>query len=203
MRRQMSEWRFPVALLAVLILAAALSLSAWANPDDTMSRGHDGGMSRGGHEGMSRGGHGERDFSMHDFIARSLGGLLRHAKDLGLADEQITKLKTLTGDYDKAKIRGEADLKLAELDVQTLIHDEKSDLAAIETAMKKSDAAHTAMRLEGIKTIRAASAILTPEQREKWRSRMTMRHGGGKSDESGYSGRSHEKPQEMPKKQAQ
>jgi Spy/CpxP family protein refolding chaperone len=140
---------------------------------------------------------------MHDFVARSLGGLLRHAKDLGLSDEQITKLKTLTADYDKAKIRGEADLKLAELDVQTLIHDEKSDLAAIETAMKKSDAAHTALRLEGIKTIRAASGILSPEQRDKWRSRMTMRHKEDKGEQGGYSGRPNEKPQEMPKKQAQ
>ena len=193
MRHQTREWRL---LLSVLILAAALPLSAWANPDERMSRGgHDGGMGSGGHS--------ERDSSMHDFVAHSLGGLLRHAKDLGLADEQITKLKTLIGDYDKAKIRGEADLKLAELDVQTLIHDEKSDLAAIETAMKKSDAAHTALRLEGIKTIRAASAILTPEQREKWRSRMTMRHGEDKGEQGGYSGRPHEKPQAMPKKEAQ
>jgi len=191
MRHQTREWRL---LLSVLILAAALPLSAWANPDERMSRGgHDGGMGSG---------HSERDSSMHDFVAHSLGGLLRHAKDLGLADEQITKLKTLTGDYDKAKIRGEADLKLAELDVQTLIHDEKSDLAAIETAMKKSEA-HTALRLEGIKTIRAASAILTPEQREKWRNRMTMRHGEDKGEKGGYSGRPHEKPQEMPKKEGQ
>ena len=185
-----------VVFQSVLMLAVALPLSVGANPDERMSRGgHDGGMSRGGHS--------ERDSSMHDFVARSLGGLLRHAKDLGLADEQISKLKTLTSDYDKARIRGEADLKLAELDVQNLIHDEKSDLAAIESAMKKSDAAHTAMRLEGIKTIRAASAILTPEQREKWRSRMTMRHGEGKSEEGGYSGRPHATPQETPKKEAQ
>jgi periplasmic protein CpxP/Spy len=195
-------WRFPAALLSVLILAAAVPLSAWADPDERMSRGGHDGMSKGGHEGMSRGGHSERDSSMHDFVGRSLGALLRHAKELGLSEEQMTKLKTSAGDYDKAKIRGEADLKLAELDVQTLIHDEKSDLAAIETAMKKSDAAHTALRLEGIKTIRAASAILTPEQREKWRSRMTMRHKEDKG-EQGYSGRPREKSQEMPKKETQ
>jgi periplasmic protein CpxP/Spy len=197
MMRQTGAGKFPVVVfLSVLMLAVALPLSVGANPDERMSRGgHDG--------GMDSGRHGERDFSMHDFVGRSLGGLLRHAKDLGLADEQITKLKTLTSDYDKARIRGEADLKLAELDVQNLIHDEKADLAAIESAMKKSDAAHTALRLEGIKTIRAASAILTPEQREKWRSRMTMRHGEGKSEEGGYSGRPHATPQETPKKQTQ
>ena len=197
MMHQTGAGKFSVVVfLSVLMLAVALPLSVGANPDERMSRGgHDGGMSRGGHS--------ERDSSMHDCVAHSLGGLLRHAKYLGLADEQISKLKTLTSDYDKARIRGEADLKLAELDVQNLIHDEKSDLAAIESAMKKSDAAHTAMRLEGIKTIRAASAILTPEQREKWRSRMTMRHGEGKSEEGGYSGRPHATPQETPKKEAQ
>jgi periplasmic protein CpxP/Spy len=195
MMRQTGAGKFPVVVfLSGLMLAVALPLSVGANPDERMSRGgHDG--------GMGSGRHGERDFAMHDFVARSLGGLLRHAKDLGLADEQITKLKTLTSDYDKARIRGEADLKLAELDVQNLIHDEKADLAAIESAMKKSDAAHTALRLEGIKTIRAASAVLTPEQREKWRSRMTMRHGEGKSEEGGYSGRPHATPQPTPKKE--
>src|SRR6266545_4441139 len=81
---------------------------------------------------------------------------------------------------DKDKIRGEADLKLAEVDVQTLAHDEKADMAAIEAAVRKSEAAHSNLRIEGIKTVRAAFAVLTPEQKEKMRSSRSMRHEGGK-----------------------
>ena len=136
---------------------------------------------------MMRGGHPEHGRAMHDFVGRALHRLLRHQKDLGLSQEQRAKIKAIATDYAKTRIREEADLKLTEVDVRTLIHNEKAELAAIETAMKKSESAHTALRLEGVKALRAAAAVLTPEQREKWRAlRMEMhegrhgeRHGGG------------------------
>jgi periplasmic protein CpxP/Spy len=124
--------------------------------------------------------HDSRDGGMHQFASHSLHSLLRHAKDLGLSEEQVTKLKMITADYEKAKIRGEADIKLAELDVQTLAHDDKADIAAIENAVRKSETAHSNLRIEGIKVLRAASAVLTPEQQEKWRASRAMMHGGGK-----------------------
>jgi Spy/CpxP family protein refolding chaperone len=123
---------------------------------------------------------GSRDGDMHQFVSHVLHSLLGRSKDLGLSEEQVTKMKALSADYEKAKIRGESELKLAEVDVQTLAHDEKADMAAIEAAVRKSETAHGNLRIEGIKTIRAASAALTPEQREKWRTSRGMRHGEGK-----------------------
>jgi Spy/CpxP family protein refolding chaperone len=137
--------------------------------------------------------HAQRDGGLHEFVSHSVHSFLRHAKDLGLSEEQVTKLKSLMADYEKAKIRGEADLKLAEVDVQTLAHDEKADMAAIETAIRKSEAAHSNLRIEGMKTLRAASAVLTPEQREKWRAGRTMMHGEGK-DKGDYKEPAHGGP---------
>ena len=132
---------------------------------------------------MTRGGHPEHGRVMHDFVGHSLHRLLRHGKDLGLSQEQRAKIKAIATDYTKTRIREEADLKLAEVDVRTLIHDEKADLAAIETALKKSESTHTALRLDGVKALRAAAAVLTPEQREKWRAirmaRRVERHAEG------------------------
>jgi len=105
--------------------------------------------------------------------------LLRHKKDLGLSAEQSAKIKAISTDYTKTRIREEADLKLAEVDVRTLVHDEKAELPAIETAMKKSESAHTALRLEGVKALRTATAVLTPEQHEKWRAIRMERHREG------------------------
>jgi Spy/CpxP family protein refolding chaperone len=96
-------------------------------------------------------------------------------KKLGLLDEQTQKLKALALEYEKSRIRGQADLDLAEVDVETLAEDDKSEMRAIENALKKSEAARTAMRQGGIKTRRAISGVLTPEQREKWRSLIEMR----------------------------
>jgi len=129
------------------------------------------GMARGPHHSV-HGGH------MSDFVGHSLHGLLRHKKDLGLSEEQSAQIKAIATDYTKTRIREEADLKLAEVDVRTLVHDEKADLPAIETAMKRSENAHTALRMEGVKSLRAATAVLTPEQREKWHAIRMEGHGG-------------------------
>ena len=95
-------------------------------------------------------------------------------KGLGLSDVQVKNITTLATDYDKHSIRTEAEWDLAEVEVATLLRDEKSDMGAIDNALKKSEAARTALRQGGVKTLRAVSAVLTPEQREKWRSRIQM-----------------------------
>ena len=96
-----------------------------------------------------------------------------------MSEEQRAKIKAIATDYAKTRIREEADLKLAEVDVRTLVHDEKAELPTIETAMKKSESAHTALRLEVVKALRAAAAVLTPEQHEKWRAIRMERHREG------------------------
>jgi Spy/CpxP family protein refolding chaperone len=154
-----------LATVAISMLFVGVPILAHAEPE--------GGMKREGR-------HGGRDGGMHQFVSHALHSLIGRAKDLGLSDEQVTKLKVINSDYEKTKIRGEADLKLAEVDVQTLAHDEKADMAAIEAAVRKSEAAHSNLRLEGIKALRAAAGVLTPEQREKWRGSRGMRHGDGK-----------------------
>src|SRR5438128_12514617 len=129
---------------------------------------------------MRSGQPGHHGRAMPDFVGHSLHRLLRHQKDLGLSQDQRAKIKAITTDYTKTRIREEADLKLAEADVRTLIHDEKADLAAIETALKKSENTHTALRLDGAKALRAAAAVLTQEQREKWRAIRMEGYGGGR-----------------------
>jgi len=127
--------------------------------------------------GPMRGDHQTRAGAVHDFVGHALHRLLRHQKDLGLSQEQRAKIKAIATDYTKTRIREEADLKLAEVDVRTLVHNEKADLAAIETAMKKSESTRTALRLDGVKALRAAAAVLTSEQVEKWRAIRMERHG--------------------------
>ena len=150
------------------------------------------------HEGMHQGCHARSHHDAHHFVDQTFHSLFRQAKDLGLSEEQVTKLKTQWAAYEKARIRGEADMQLAEVDVMTLAHDEKAKMSDIENAVRKSEMAHVSLRIEGIKTLREASAVLTPEQRDKWRSSRVMRHGEdtGKGD---YGDRAHDGKSETPK----
>ena len=158
--------RFPIvlALGALLIWSAGMPIKAQGEPPQQIMMG-------GGHHEHSRG--------MRDFVSHSLRGLLRHQKDLGLSGEQTARIRTISTDYAKIRIKGEADVKLAEVEVRSLVRDEKADLSAIESALKKSEGSHTALRLEGVKALRAAGAVLTPEQREKWRAEMREGHRPG------------------------
>jgi Spy/CpxP family protein refolding chaperone len=112
----------------------------------------------------------------HDFISSELQGIVHHAQDLGLTDEQVIKFRSLITDYQKAKVQGQATVKLAEVDVQSLMRDEKADMAAIENAIRKSEAAQSTVRIEGAKAIRGARGILTPDQLQKWRASRQTRH---------------------------
>ena len=95
-------------------------------------------------------------------------------KGLRLSDAQLKNITTLTTNYEKHSIRTEAEWDLAEVDIEALLRDEKSDMGAIDEALKKAAAARTALRQAGVKTFRALSAALTAEQREKWRNRIQM-----------------------------
>jgi periplasmic protein CpxP/Spy len=140
------------------------------------------------YEGMYQGSHASSHHDAHHFVDQTFHSLFRHAKDLGLSEEQITKLKTQRVAHEKTRIRGGSDMQLAEIDVMTLAHDEKAKMSDIENAVRKSEMAHANLRIEAIKTLREAFAVLTPEQRDKWRSHPAMKHGEDtcKSDYDGH-----------------
>jgi periplasmic protein CpxP/Spy len=149
----------PMFVIGVVLLGFPALVHA--DPDHMRHRGYDAQHQRGMHD------------SQH-FVSQTFRSLLQHAKDLGLSEEQVTKLKAMMTDYRKTRIRDKAEVKLAEVDVRTLAHDQKAEMSAIESAVRKSEAARAKLRLDGIRAVREASATLTPEQREKWRSTRTV-----------------------------
>jgi Spy/CpxP family protein refolding chaperone len=96
-----------------------------------------------------------------------LRNLLRHQQDLGLTDDQVTKLKVLALDQDRAQIRAHADVQVAERELRALVADEKTELSVIEAKVKERESFDATLSFMGIKAKRDLYAVLTPEQREK------------------------------------
>ncbi|TMQ30765.1 MAG: hypothetical protein E6K65_04075 [Nitrospirae bacterium] len=117
--------------------------------------GHGFGMAR---HGMS--GHG-------DMTSQVLRNFLRHQQDLGLTDDQVTKLKVLALDQDRAQIRAHADVQVAERELRAFVTDEKTELSVIEAKIKERESFEAKLSFMGIKATRDLYAVLTPEQREK------------------------------------
>ncbi|MBH0205748.1 MAG: periplasmic heavy metal sensor [Nitrospira sp.] len=137
-----------------------------------------------GHGQMMHGGHDQEE--QDDYSAHYLTHLLKHAKDIGLTQEQIGKLKALQLEFRRTEARLEADVKIAKLDLQALLEDEKADLGAIQAKVGQLKNSEGACLFAAIKSKHNAMALLTPDQREKDRahrdamkSEHTGSHGGG------------------------
>lgn len=155
-------------------------------------REHGKGCCEGHGEGYGKGygGHGMGGHSGAGHLIRSL---LKYAKGFGLTDEQVAKLKAIQLDLDKTRIRTEADIMVAERELQALLEDEKSDMAAIEAKVKQSEELEVGLRVAAIKAKRDAKAVLTPEQRERLKAVHERMKGDGKEGKDGgkESGKEH------------
>ncbi|WP_447977636.1 response regulator [Candidatus Nitrospira bockiana] len=100
-----------------------------------------------------------------EFVLKVLQALVRKKKECQLSREQAAQLEALIVSYEEARLASEAEFMVAELHVQALIQDAQVPMNDVEAAVRKSEQAQTAVRIEGLKVLRAAEAVLTPEQR--------------------------------------
>jgi Spy/CpxP family protein refolding chaperone len=118
----------------------------------------------------------------HGGTGHYLRHLLKHQKEIGLTEEQVTRLKALSLDLDRTRIKTEAEIQIAERELASLVHDEKADLTAIEAKVTQSESLEAGLRIAAIKARREARALLTPEQRDKEKAeheKMMDRHRSG------------------------
>jgi len=107
--------------------------------------------------------------------------LLKHPKEIGLSADQVAKLKAIQLDLNRTRIKAEAEMQVAELDLAALTEDEKADLSVLEAKVKQTEMLEVGLRMAAIKAKREALALLTPEQREKEKAEheKMMRQMGG------------------------
>ena len=105
----------------------------------------------------------------HDYVSNSLQAMLRQSQDLKLSAEQTEKIKTITDQYERTRRDRETAYKRSEMEALKLIHDNRSSLLSIESAVHKADQEHSKLRMAGIKALREARDVLRPEQYGQWR----------------------------------
>ena len=163
----MTKSRWMVGAVAAACLAGAASFASWVEA----CQGH---MMMHGH---AHGGHDQE--KQDDHSAHYLKHLLKHAKEISLTPDQIGKLKSVQLDFKRAEAKMEGEVKIADLELEALLDDEKANLSAIASKVDQLKKAEGALLLAGIKSQREAMALLTPEQREKDRAhREHMEHDG-------------------------
>ena len=106
--------------------------------------------------------------------------MLEHRQELGLTLEQERKLRDLRTEFAKESVRRSADIRVAEIEMDSLLEQDKWDLTKIEPKVKQIATLQGDLRLARIKTLGAGLEVLMPEQIEKLKQiGHRMRSGSG------------------------
>jgi Spy/CpxP family protein refolding chaperone len=93
--------------------------------------------------------------------------MLDNRHELGLSPEQVEDLENLRDEYQREAIRYEADIRIAEIDLQKLLKAEAVDLEQIKVKLQEIEHLKVELRLARIRAIEQGKALLSPEQHGK------------------------------------
>ncbi|MCX5848009.1 MAG: hypothetical protein NTW65_00970 [Deltaproteobacteria bacterium] len=151
-------------ILLSLLLTVVFAMPAFSQMMDMHMRGHGGGQGQ-----MMEMDH--MDMMGGDMMC------MEHAHHMGLADDQMMKMKPAQREMQKKQIRFKADLKIAEIELMEIMELKDFDLEKASVAVKKIGDIKTAQHLEMLKAVKGMRAILTDEQFKNMHKRMPMKMG--------------------------
>ncbi|HZD41624.1 MAG TPA: periplasmic heavy metal sensor [Terriglobales bacterium] len=93
--------------------------------------------------------------------------ILDNREKLGLSNEQINKLEELKREFQKESIRSDADIRIAQMDLDALLSARTVDMAKVEAKVREMEHLRANIRLARIRTIEKGKQQLSAEQRDK------------------------------------
>ncbi|MDR4494614.1 MAG: Spy/CpxP family protein refolding chaperone [Nitrospirales bacterium] len=189
----MKNWKLTGAVVGLAGILGGISLSVWANPPE----GHT------PHEAMphTEMGYGGDHDGMHGH--HSVMSPIQLKEELGLSDAQVTQLRPLEMDYRRAMIQNGADLRVAMVDLGSLLDVKVPDKTAIEAKVDEIGGVQKKMMMFRVETLLRVKEILTPDQYAQFQSRLQDRMEGighhlggikeGMEDHGRYPGKHHGK----------
>lgn len=91
--------------------------------------------------------------------------MLRHRRDLGLSPEQVHELEELRDTYQRQAIRHDADLRIAELELQRVLKADRVDLELARVKLETIEHLKVELRLARLGAIEKGKGLLSPDQR--------------------------------------
>lgn len=101
--------------------------------------------------------------------------MLRYQDELGLTSEQVRALTQLRADFERESIRKDADLRIAQRDLDALFDADRVDLPQVESKIREIERLRADLRIARIRTIEKGKAELSPEQLAKFQTLIVER----------------------------
>ena len=93
--------------------------------------------------------------------------MLRNRDKLDLSAAQVKNLEQLRNDFQKDSIRKDADLRVAEMDLNGLLNASKVDMAKAEAKIRQIERLRSDLRIARVRTLEKGKDLLTADQRKK------------------------------------
>jgi Heavy-metal resistance len=93
--------------------------------------------------------------------------MLRNRERLGLTADQVKHLEQLRNDFAKESIRSEANLRIAEMDLMSLLEAQPVDMTKAEAKIREIERIRGDLRIARIRSIEKGKAQLSAEQRRQ------------------------------------
>jgi len=93
--------------------------------------------------------------------------MLENREQLGLSAEQVTSLEQLRRDFQRESIRRDADLRIAQMDLDALLSAPTVDMPKVEAKVREIERLRADIRIARLRTIEKGKQQLTAEQRKK------------------------------------
>jgi Spy/CpxP family protein refolding chaperone len=99
--------------------------------------------------------------------------MLKRRDDLGLTPEQVRALESLRSDFQREAIRKEADIRVAEMDLEALLEADSVEMGKVEAKVREIERFRADLRLARLGVIERGKAQLTQDQRAKLKKLLT------------------------------
>ncbi len=99
--------------------------------------------------------------------------MLRNREKLGLSDDQVRRMEQLRTDFEKEAIRKDADRRVAEMDLESLLDAPNVDMTKVEAKVREIEKIRADLRLARIRAIEKAKEQLSADQRKKLQEMLT------------------------------
>lgn len=93
--------------------------------------------------------------------------MLRNRERLALSADQVKHLEQLRNDFAKESIRSEANLRIAEMDLTSLLEAQAVDMAQVEAKIRDIERIRGDLRIARVRSIEKGKAQLSADQRRK------------------------------------
>jgi len=93
--------------------------------------------------------------------------MLDQREKLGLTSPQVQQLEKIRNDFRRQVIRSDADLKVAEMDLETLLKSDPVDMKNVEAKIREMEKIKGDLRFARIQAVEEGKGLLSQEQRVK------------------------------------